>query len=277
MKNQFVVLAALGLLSSTAFAQGVPELTVSGTQVEAKIELASGVGADLTITFEEVVGLYSDGSSLGVSAEEIDPTDVDLLGRFPSGQLVSIPAAFPLMLSIEPPSTGPLTFSGIVSIGLHTHDLNYTANSPLRLYAASAGGPFHDITSTMGMGSYRTGGSKGGFSEFMIVADLRPTTTVIDDKFYRLQDILDDNCTEIDPTVMNALQAHLDTAWSWYASGDLVSAVRALGDLESEVKANSGAAIPSTWRSAGDLVNVAGNLRAQAATLRFSLNLASSS
>lgn len=277
MKNFFVALAATCLFSASAIADGAVSLTVSGTQVEAQIELASGVGADLTITFEEVVGLHSNAAALGISAGEIDPTDLDLIERFPSSQLVSIPAAFPLMISIEPPATGPLAFSGIVSIDLHTHDLNYTANSPLRLFAATAGGPFHDITNTIGMGSYRTGGSKGGFSEFLIVADLRPVTSVIDDKFDRLQAVLDDNCTEIDSTVLSALQAHLDAAWTSYNAGDLVSAASAVDDFADEAKANSGVAIPSTWRSSGDLVNVAGELRARAATLRFSLNLAASS
>lgn len=277
MKKFFVAVAALGTLASSAQAQNVAEISVNGSEVEAKLELASGVAADLTITFEEVVGLHASASSLGISAEQVDPADLDLLNRFPDGQLVSVPAAFPMMLSIEPPATGPLTFSGIVSIELHTHDLSYTVNSPLRLFAANADGPFHDITNTMGAGSYRTGGSKGGFSQFLVLADLRDATTVIDDKFFRVQAILDDNCTEIDSAVLSTLQAHLDSAWSWYVSGDLVSAVDEINDFADVVKVNSGEAIPSVWRSARDLVNVAGELRARAATLRFSLNLSAGS
>jgi hypothetical protein len=37
------------------------------------------------------------------------------------------------------------------------------------------------------------------------------------------------------------------------------------------VKQNSGAAIPDVWRSSRDVVNVAGDLRAGASTLKFSL------
>lgn len=277
MKSPSLCTAALFLLALPAAGSGLSDVTVGPNGVEARIELAGGLEADLEIGFEQVVGLYSGAGSLGLSASAIDPTDLDLLARLPDAQLVSIPAAFPVMLSIEPPASGPLSFTGAVSVNLHTHNLTYTANSPLRLFAADAGGPFYDITQTMGMGSYRVGGSKGGFSEFVIVADLRAATDVIDEKFEILQATLDDNCLDIDEDVHEALQASLDAAWSWYSAGDALSARDEIGEFLDTVKTESGAAIPNVWRSARDLVNVAGELQEGASTLRFSLSLFASS
>ena len=128
----------------------------------------------------------------------------------------------------------------------------------------------------MGTGSYRVGASKGGFSQFLIVTDLRPVRTVINAKFGDLQEVLDLNATEIEASVLSTLQGHLDAAWSWYSAGDVLSARAELEDFIDVVKANSGGNIPSTWRSAGDLVNVAGLLRERASTLRFSLSLSAS-
>lgn len=278
MKRLLVGCVALCLATvGAAGAEGIAEITVTGSAAEAKVELASGVSADLTVSFEQVVGLHAGGGSLGLSAAAIDPTDLALLARLPDVQLMGIPAAFPVLIAVEPPASGPLSFSGVVKIELHTHDLEYTVNSPLRLFAADAGGPFRDITNTMGMGSYRVGGSKGGFSEFLIVTDLRAATAVIDGKFDRIQAVLDDNCTEIGSQELATLQAHLDGAWSWYASGNLLAAIDELDSFVAAVKAGSGQAIPSTWRSGGGLKNVAGELREGAGTLRFSLSLAASS
>lgn len=265
------------LSAGPSLAQGIVDVAVSGSAVEAEIEFASGIGAELSITFEQVVGLYETARELGLSASLVDATDLELVDRLPDAQLVSIPAAFPVLIEIEPLPDEPLTFTGLVSIVLYTHDLTYTPNSPLRLFAADAGGPFIDITNSIGMGSYRVGGSKGGFSQFLIVSDLRAASTVIEEKFGFLQSTLDANAAEIDDDVLAVLQGHLDAAWSWYGAGDLISAKKEIDDFSGAVQAHSGAAIPAIWRSARDLVNVAGELRQGAATLRFSLSLAASS
>ena len=56
--------------------------------------------------------------------------------------------------------------------------------------------------------------------------------------------------------------------------GNTTLASQLVGTFADTVKAASGTAIPNVWRSSGDLVNVGGDLRAAAGTLRFSLNLA---
>jgi hypothetical protein len=54
-----------------------------------------------------------------------------------------------------------------------------------------------------------------------------------------------------------------------------VGALEAVDDFAAAVAAAPSAAVPAIWRSAGDLVNVAGQLRAAAETLHFSLALKS--
>ncbi len=269
------LLCAFALFSSPILLAAQPPvaLTVNGSTVEAAIELPGGIKADLTLEFEGVVGLSA--SSLGLSAALVDPLDAALFSRLADVGDVSIPSAFPVMIQIEPPATGPLSFTGVAKMEIHTHNLSYVANSPLRLVKAPLGGPFKDITSWAGSGSYRVGGNEGGFSQFLIVADVRPVAEVIDSKFARLQVTLDDNTTEIDPDVLAELQAKLDEAWSWRLSNDFVEAAATIANFLDLVKSNSGAAIPDVWRSSRDLVNVAGELREAAGTLRFSLNLAS--
>src|SRR6185436_9373281 len=144
------------------------DLVVQSNEVHAGISFPLNVTADLSIAFEQVEGLSAE--SIGLSADLVSPTDPQLLSRL---QNASIPGAFPVLIRIQPPAAGGLTFQGVVSIEVHTHLLPFTVNTPLRLFAASEGGRFHDITASVGMGSYRCTGRKGSFSEFLILVDLR--------------------------------------------------------------------------------------------------------
>ena len=248
-------------------------IEINGDAALATVELAGGIAVDVTIGFEEALGLSA--SSLGLDAQLVSLSDPALLTRLPSG--ASLSSAFPLMLTIEPPLSGPLSFRGVVSIELHTHQLEYTAGTPLRLFAAPLDGPFRDITSTMGMGSYRVRGTKGGFSQFLILADLRDADPVIDGKFSRLQDLLDASAASIPAIVHDELQDTFDAAWSaWSVLGDAGTARTEVESFAQLVREHGGTAIPDVWRSSRDLVNVAGELRAAADTLRFGLNLRSS-
>ncbi len=261
------MIAAIGVGVSAYAGTGVGSITVTQNQVTASIELPGGIQTDLSLTFEQALGLTAD--SIGISAKLVDPSDINLTSRLPGS--VSVPAAFPVDISIEPPSTGPLAFSGIVSIDLHTHDLNYVAGTPLRLFAAEGGKSFQDITASVGLGSYRTGANKGGFSEFLIVADVRPIDTVITEKFKRLQGKLNDNASAIPAALLSTLQSKLTDARNTWVSGDPVGAADKVQQFADTVKQNSGTSIPDVWRSARDVVNVAGDLRGTASTLKFSL------
>lgn len=265
------LLASLVLTAPPAGADGIVSPKVEGNTLEAKVRLAGGLGADLSVTFESVVGLSA--PNLGLSANLLDAFDlVALQPRLPS-QLTSLPTGFPVLVTIEPPSGGGLSFSGVVAIELYTHDLAYVPGSPLRLYAAPLGGAFHDITETTAGGSYRVRGHKGDFSEFLIVADLRPVDAVIVEKFTSLDGKLTAYGSSIAPAVYTQLVTLLAEAETAYQASDEVTAIAKVEDFAAAVEAASGVSVPDVWRSSRDLTNVAGELRAAASTLRFSLIL----
>ena len=266
------LLALLLLVAAApATASGIVGAHVEGNAVEAKIRLPGGVGADLTVSFEQVVGLSPE--NLGLSARLLGTADLlALASRLPSS-LVSVPSGFPVLLTIEPPQTGGLSFSGVATIELYTHALTFLPGCPFRLYAAPLGGAFHDITQSNAGGSYRVRGNKGEFSEFLIVADLRDLNGVIDEKFTRLGQKLTSHGPAMTPAVYSDLVAILDAAEASYVSGDVLGAIAAVETFADTVKDHSGSAVPDVWRSARDLTTAAGDLRAAAATLRFSLLL----
>ncbi len=250
-----------------AHAQGLADVRVEGNQVLATIALPGGLGADLTLTFEEVVGLQP--AALGLSAVVADP--LVLAGRLPSG--VGLPSAYPVLLRVEPPATSALSFSGVYKVELHTHNLEFQADSPLRLFTAPAGGSFHDMTETMGMGSYRVAGSKGSFSDFLIVADVRPPAQVVEAKFARLGNLLDQHGDLVAEDLLAELEGLVAEAEAAWRAGSAREAAAAIDAFAAMVRAQSGSGIPDVWRPTGDLTNLAGLLRSTAATLRFSLNL----
>jgi hypothetical protein len=264
------IFAGALVAAGNSFAQVALEPTIDGNTATAAIDVG-GVSATLTMRFENVVGLSA--ANLGLSAFTIDPLSPAITSRLAGA--ASLPSALPLVVRIEPPAAGGLSFSGIVSIELYTHELQYTVGSPLRLYSSPLGGTFTDITTSLTSGSVRSGGTKPDFSEFMIVADVRPLATAIHSKYNQLNSLL----TQHKDTIPAALHAELAnlcaasrTAWQ---TGAVVAAIEYIEAFSAKVKANSGSALPDVWRSTRDLANVAGGLRAAAATLRFSLTLAS--
>jgi len=275
-------------MATRALAQTPIPLTVSGNEAKGSFHLAGGIEGELSISFEQVLGLNED--ALDASARLVDPQDSAILSRLP-GENVSVPPAFPVVIRIEPASSGALTFAGVVSVSLHTHNLVLVADSPLALYSGPADGPLRDITRFVGVGSYRAGGSTGGFSEFMIVADTRPLETVIAEKFEVLDAALNDDLarTNEDLAVVpldgsrRSLRAHdrvdtvseerrrLSQARVFYGSGATVSATEEVTSLLDYVKLKSGDAISNVWRAHDSRSNIAGLRRAAADTLRFSL------
>lgn len=254
------------LLPLPSAAQGIVNLVVQGNEVRAGVALPLNITADLKITFEQVEGLSAE--SIGLSALLVNLTDPELLARL---QDALIPGVLPLLIRIEPPPGGGLSFQGVTTIEVHTHLLPFTLNTPLRLFAASEGGRFHDITTSVGMGSFRCRGRKGSFSEFLILVDLRPANRAISQKLARLDQILADNQAQIAAPVYTQLTALAATIRSRHATGQTQAAITKTEEFVALVEAHSGADIPDVWSSTGSLVNVAGHLRAAGETLRFSL------
>lgn len=260
------------LLPFPAAAEGITDgilgVVVEGNELRAEIALPGGIGADLTLTFEQVVGLTED--NVGLDAFLVDPLDPNLLSRLTQAV---IPAGFPVLIRIEPPADGGLSFSGPVSIALHTHNLPYLPGTLLRIYGAPLGEPFEDITDYVGSGSYRCRGRKGSFSEFLILTDLRPLSLTLREKLERLDVTLEEHAALIDPAVHSQLEALAAQIRAASEAGNKSLAIARTNQFLALVTANSGSAIPDVWRSSRDLVNVAGLLRAAGETLRFSLSL----
>ena len=270
-RHLWTFLTSVLLLSANSvpgYGQTTVVPTISGNELTARIELANGVAADLTITFEKVIGLNP--SALALTATLINPKDVAFAGRLPD-PAVSVPAVFPVVVRIDPTASSALSFEGVYKLSLYTSNLTLAANSPLRLYRAPSGGAFQDMTGFLQAGSVRAGGSGPGFSDFVIVADARLIDTVIAGKFDALQSQLSANSPAIDPAVAADLQQRLSQARSAYNAGSLAAAIDGIAAFGDQVKKQSGALIPNVWRANGGPVNVAGVLRSAAETLKFSL------
>lgn len=267
--SRFLAYATLALLAVTpAAAQGAVTATVNGNTVSATIALPGNLGADVTLTFEDATGLSL--ASLGLSATLVDPTDPALLARLPDASLA---AGFPVLLRVEPPAAGGLSFRGVYHLEVHTHNLDYVPGTPLRLFTSHEGGPFRDITVSMGSGSYRVRGTEGGFSDFLIVADARPVNQAIAAKFDHLEQMLDGYAGTMPASVYGDLEDRLEAARARFDQGATMAAIQKVESFIDLVREHSGTDIPDVWRAARDVDNAAGYLRAGAATLRFSLDL----
>jgi len=258
-------------VSTVSFAFESVSVNVQGNKVEAVIHLPGDISADITLQFENAVGLTKE--SLGLTAEIIDVTALDFIDRLPDQLNITPSSAFPMMITIEPLTDTGFSFSGLASVDLHTHNLEYTAGTPLRFFKAPLNGEFKDITTTLGAGSLRVRGSTGRFSQFIIVADLRAPSVVISEKFDNLQMALNDFAPTISATVYSVLLQDLNDISQFILSNNYNMASSKVNTFNRHINDNKGADIPDVWRSSRDIHNVAGELMAYANTLRFSLRL----
>ena len=223
--------------------------------------------ADLTLDFDDATGLTP--AALGIGAQLVPLTDPTLLARFPAGSLTAIPSALPLMITVEPPRLGGLVQRRLVHVELHTHALPYTTASPLRLFKAQLGGSFRDITESVRPGSVRTRGTTPGWSQFVVVADLRPTQQVVAEKFAALSATLD----AVAPAEAAPLRTELDACQQAVDDGRFGDASVALDSFVARVSERAGSTIPDTWRATRDTRNLAGELLSGASTLGFSIGV----
>lgn len=267
-----IVSFALGLaIASSVGAQGIVNPRIVGNEVLATISLPGGISAELTLSFENVVGLNL--ATLGLSAQLVSPSDLALLNRLPGGGLVGIPGTFPVLVRVQPSAESTLSFEGVYTLSLHTDNLVFAPNTPLRLFHAEGSEPFADITEAMGLGSYRVRGASGSFSEFLIVADTRPLPAVASEKLDALQALLDARAAAIGPGVLADLRTTLRAARTAFDAGNLPAASDKVKAFAAKVKDASGSEIPNVWRANSSVINVAGELRAAASTLMLSLAL----
>ena len=260
------LVAALACWCGLAFAQALPvSVGVSGNVATVRIGAGPTPLADVILTFDQATGLTP--AALGVSANLVDINAASLTSRLPNPGQVKLSSSLPMMVTIEPPATGGLVQRRVTHVEVHTHALAYTSGSTFRLFKAQLGGSFRDITGEVAPGSVRTRGTTPGWSQFIVVADLRPTGNVISEKYAYLRTKM----ALLSAAERAPLAVLLDASEDALAAGDFATASAKLEAFRARVSARAGSAIPDVWRATRDVTNVAGELLAGADTLGFSI------
>lgn len=266
LASKLLLAGLLSMASSWATAQSLPVLvTTSGDDASIVIGNPATPLADVTLAFDDASGLTA--ASLGVSAEQVSLSNLALRARLPDLSLTTLSSALPLLITIEPPAAGGLAFRDTGRIEVHTHALTYTIGSPFRLLKAPLGGQFRDITDEIAQGSVRARGTYGGFSQFLIVADLRPTGDVIEEKIGYLRG----RVSALPANERQPFNAQLDAVESAIAQADYNGAIARIDAFRARAAARAGTHLTNEWRATRDVDNQAGELVAGAATLRFSV------
>ncbi|QSX77172.1 DUF6689 family protein [Agrilutibacter solisilvae] len=258
------VLLCLG--SGLAAAQSLPvNVSASGNHAQVVIGSTSQPLAEVTLDFQDATGLSP--SSLGVSAQQVDLLDTTLLARLPDASLTTLPSALPLLVTIEPPASGGLSFRDTGRLEIHTHAIPYSLGSSFRVLKAPLGGAFRDVTDEIAQGSVRARTTYGGFSQFLIVIDLRSTGAVISEKIGWLQG----KVAALPLAERAAFNAFLADVQTGVATGNYAAALTAVDGFRARAQTRSGNFLANEWRATRDVTNHAGELVAGANTLRFSV------
>jgi hypothetical protein len=260
------LLSALLLWSGLATAQSLPiSVGISGNVATIRVGNASSPMADVILTFDDAVGLTP--AALGVSAQLVDINAAAMTSRLPNPSLVKLSSGLPVMITIEPPRTGGLIQRRVTHVEVHTHALAYTPGSTFRLFKAQLGGTFRDITGEVAPGSVRTRGTTPGWSQFLVVADLRPSANVIVAKYSYLRT----QASPLPDLEEAPLVALLDASEDALGAGDFATASARLEEFRARVSQRAGSTIPDVWKATRDVTNTAGELLAGADTLAFSI------
>ncbi len=248
-------------------AQSLPvQVTVAGNTATARIGNAGSPLAEVILDFEDASGLTA--QSLGITARLVSEVDATLLARLPAGGLAQVPAAQPLLITIEPPALGGLSFRGTGRFELHTHALPYAIGSSWRVFKAPLNGSFRDTTEEIAEGSVRARSRYDGFSQFLVLADLRPTDAVVVEKISDLR-----SRTVALPAAERAgFNSLLDALENAVAEHQHATAIALADHIAARARSRAAAgALSNEWRATRDVINHAGGLVAAASTLKFSL------
>jgi hypothetical protein len=259
----WLLLLALAAPATASAADVV--VAAAGNHASADVTLDGVSIAELNLTFDDAGNLSP--AALGVSADLVGLNDPLLRLRLPGLGLQTPLSALPLLITVEPPNAGALNLRNSVRVEIHTHVLPYLPGSRLRLFKAPLGGAFADITDEIAPGSVRTRGTTGGFSQFLLLVDLRSTGSVITAKFTAMRAL-----TAMLPLATRApLDALLADAELAVTQARYADAIAALDTLRAQVAAGAGSTIPNEWNTALRDGNIAGELLGGAASLRFSV------
>jgi hypothetical protein len=271
-------LAVAGLLllqSAAAMAGGVVVTIVDGRKAKADITLPNPGGGNYTAEFDlefEIANLQNlTAECIGISADVLDATEIAAIqSRLPHPATQIIDPAFPVRVTVEPPSGCGLAFDNHYDVTLDTEDLIFEPSSKYRLVKAQIGQPFRYVTGSVTAGSVRARGRAGGFSEFVIIRDNA-----------QLQDYAGDCENEYDnlatrlaqstmsPAARHALETDLAVSRAAYDAGNFAEAISRLSSFNAHCVAYGGEALPNRWRSTRDLDDVEGDLVGRTDTLTF--------
>jgi hypothetical protein len=264
--SRWLATTALLLASSAAGAQSLPvSVSVAGNVATVQVGDPLTPLAEVTLTFDDATGLTA--SSLGLSAKLVDVSDPALLARLPDPTLTRLDSALPLMITVEPPATGGLSFRRSGRFELHTHALSYSLGSNFRVLKAPVGGKFRDTTEEIAQGSVRARSRYGGFSQFLVVSDLRQSSAVIAEKIASLRT----RVSTLPLAEQPAFTADLDAVESALAKADYVNALTAVDLISQRALERDGHGLLDEWRATRDADNQVGELLAGAASLKFSI------
>lgn len=266
--------AALALLLAASTAHADVVTTISGSTALTTIDLpnpngGAALSATVTLTFSNPQNLTV--ACLGVSATALDGSALTALQpRLPAGGRYTVPTAFPLLLTIEPPPGCGLRFSDAYQIEIHTGNLAYQPFSEFRLLKAPVGGAFLDITSTVASGSVRTRGNGGNFSQFVVVADAQQD--YLNDADHAIEDLDQDlGRSGLSLSARSAVEVEIHLARSAFDAGDYAAALGYASTIEARIRRYSGDGIPNRWRSERDEVDDEGEMLAHVLALQFQL------
>lgn len=264
--SRWLATTALLLASSAAGAQSLPvSVSVAGNVATVQVGDPLTPIAEVTLTFDDATGLTA--SSLGLSAKLIDVSDPTLLARLPDPSLTRLDSALPLMITVEPPAGGGLSFRRSGRFELHTHALAYSLGSNYRVLKAPVGGKFRDTTEEIAQGSVRARSRYGGFSQFLVVSDLRQSGAVISEKIASLRT----RVSTLPSAEQPAFTADLDAVESALAKSDYTNAITAVDLISQRALERDGHGLLDEWRATRDADNQVGELLAGAASLKFSI------
>lgn len=265
--SHLVLFLLLLLCPFLVAAQSLPvQVTVEGNTATARIGNAGSPLAEVILDFEDASGLSA--QSLGITARLVSEVDAALLARLPAGGLAQVPAAQPLLITIEPPALGGLSFRGTGRFELHTHALPYTTGSSWRVFKAPLNGAFRDTTEEIAEGSVRARSRYDGFSQFLVLADLRPTEAVVFEKISALRA----RTAALPGAERAGFDSLLDALEIAVADHQHAAAIALADDIASRARSRAAAgALGNEWRATRDVSNQAGGLVAGASTLKFSL------
>ncbi|MFT4938880.1 MAG: hypothetical protein ACI88A_001911 [Paraglaciecola sp.] len=271
LQKAFVILTTM-MFCTQAYAQTVTpvSVTVDGNKLQAKLSVTQTIEIDLLLEFENSIGLST--SSIDISATLVDINDASVLSRLSSTDIAVIPS-FPVIVSVTPKSDAGFSFEGLASIEIYTKAVDYNASMPARIFRSHANGAFEDITSMVSVGSIRSRGNTGSFSDFMILLDERDDDDMIADKFTQLAQVLSQHSALSSVALATSLQTKLDAINNALVlinySATLVAVENMIGLVESANSAN----ISTVWRSSNDLVNLQGELLTHLKALKYTLRV----